>query len=159
MDCGCSERISVPLRKDLFLLFSCSYSLWLHRLQHARLPCPSLSPGVCSDSCPLSGRRCPTISSSIPFSFCLQSFPASQSFQSLDSASSGQSVGASASESVPPMCIQGRFPLGLSGLISLLSRGILRVFVSNTVWKYQFFSVQFSLWSNSHIHTWLLEKP
>ena len=100
-----------------------------------------------------------TISSSVtPFSSCLQSFPASGSFRvSLLFASGGQSIGASAS--VLPMNIQDRFPLGLTGLISLLSKGLSRVFSSTTVWKHQFFSAQPSLWSNSHIHTWLLEKP
>ena len=95
-----------------------------------------------------------------PFSFCPQSFPVSGSFQ-MDEffASSGQSIGASASASVLPMTIQGWFPLGLTGLISLLSKGLSRVFSSTTVWKHQFFSAQLSLWSNSHIHTWLLGKP
>ena len=80
-------------------------------------------------------------------------FPVSQFF-----AWDGQSIGASASASVPPMNIQGWFPLGLMHLISLLSKGLSRVFFSTTVWKHQFFSVQPSSWSNSHIHTWLLEK-
>ena len=71
----------------------------------------------------------------------------------------GQSTGASASVSVLPMNIQGRFPLGLTGWISLQSKGLSRVFSSTTIWKHQFFSAQPSLWSNSHIHTWLLEKP
>ena len=90
---------------------------------HTRLPCSSLSPGVCSNSCPLSQWRHPTISSSvIPFSVCPQSLPASVSFPvSQLFASGGQSIGASASASVLPMNIQGWFPLGLTGLISLLS--------------------------------------
>ena len=90
-----------------------SYSLWHHGMQHARLPCPSLSPRVCSNSCPL-GRWChPTISSSvIPFSSCPQSFPSSGSFPvSQFFTSGGQSIGASASASVFPMNIQGEFPL------------------------------------------------
>ena len=66
---------------------------------------------------------------------------------------------ASASTSVLPMYIQGWFPLGLTGLISPLSKGLSRVFSNTTVWKNQFFGIQASLWSNSHIHTWLLEKP
>ena len=133
--------------------------LWPHGLKHARLPCPLLSPGVCSNSCPL--RRCcyPTISSSVaPFSSCPQSFPASGSFPvSQLFISGGQSIGASAS--VLPMNIQGQFPLELNGLISLLSKGLSRVFFTTTVWKHQFFSAQPSVWSNSHIHTWLLKKP
>ena len=73
--------------------------------------------------------------------------------------SGGQSIGASVSVSVLPVNIQSWFPLGLTGLISLLSKGFLRVFSDTTVWKHQFFSTQSSLWSNSHVHTWLLEKP
>ena len=115
----------------LLLLFSSSVmsnSLQPHRLQHTRLPCPSPSPRVCSNSCPLSWRCHPTFSSSvIPFS-CLQSFPALGSFpMSQLFASGGQSIGASASASVFPMNIQGLFPLGLTGLISLLSKGLSRV--------------------------------
>ena len=95
-----------------------------------------------------------------PLSSCLQSFPASGSFpMSQLSASSGQSVKASASASVLPMNIQCWFPLGLTILISLLSKRLSRVFSNTTAQKHQFFIVQPSLWSNSHIHTWLLEKP
>ena len=95
-----------------------------------------------------------------PFSLWLNSFAASGSFPlSWLFTSGGQSVGASASASVLPMNIQGWFPLGLTGLISLLSRGLSRVFSSTTIQKHQFFSVQLSLWSSSHIHTWLEEKP
>ena len=133
-----------------------SDSLWPHRLQHARLPCPSLSPGVCSNSC-LSSQWChPTISYSvIPFSSCLQSFLASESFlMNQFFASGGQSIGASAS--ILLVNIQDWFPLGLTGLISLQSKALLEVFSSTTNWKHQFFSTQPSLWSNSHIHTWLL---
>ena len=102
-----------------------SDSWWSHRLQHARLPCPSPSPGICSDSCPLSWWCHPTISSSvIPFSFCFQSFPASGSFPvSLLFVSGGQSIAASASALVLPMYIQGWFPLGSAALISLLYKG------------------------------------
>ena len=97
-------------------------------------------------------------SSVTPFSSCPQSIPASGSFPvSRLFASGGQNIVASAS--VLPMNIQGWFHLGLIGLIFLLSSGISRVFASTTIWKHQFFSVQSSLWSNSHIHTWLLEKP
>ena len=126
-------------------------------LQHARLPCPSPSPGACSNSCPLSQwcQWChPTILSSVvPFSSCLQSFLASGSFpMSQLSASGSQRIGASGSTSVLPESIQGWFPLGLMGLISLLSKGLLRVFSRITILKHQFFGAQSSLWSNSHIH-------
>ena len=102
----------------------------------------------------------PTISSSvIPFSSCPQSFPASGPFQmSQLFTSGGQSIGVSASTSVLPMNTQDWFPLGWTGWISLQSKGLSRVFSNNTVQKHQFFSTQLSLWSNSHIHTWLLEK-
>ena len=125
-----------------------------HGLQHARLPCPSPTPGAYSNSCPLSQWCHPTISASvIPFS-C----PASGSFLvSQFFASGGQSIRASAS--VLPMNIQGWFPLGWTGLISLLSKGLSRVFSNTTVQKHQFFGAQSSLWLNSHICTWLLEKP
>ena len=129
-----------------------SNSLWPHGLQHARLPCLWPSPGACLNSCPLSQWCHPTISSSvIPFSSCFQSFPASGSFQRRLFASGGQIIGASASALVPPMNIQDWFPLGLTCLISLLSKGLVRVFSSTTIQKQQFFS--------SHIHTWWLEKP
>ena len=146
------------------LLFSNSVmsdSLWPHWLQHTRSPCPSLNPRVYSNSCPLNHWYHLTISSSvIPFSSCLQSFPASGSFpMSWFFTSGSQSVGASASASVLPMNIQDWFPLGLTGLITLQSKGFSRVFSNTTVQKHQFFSAQPSLWSNSHIHTWLLEKP
>ena len=116
-------------------------SLWPHGLQHARPPCSSPTPGVYSNSCPLSQWCHPTISSSaIPFS-CLQSFPASESFQMIQLfTSGGQSIGASASAPVPPVNIQVWFPLRLTGLISFLSKGLSRVFSSTTVWKHQFFS-------------------
>ena len=130
-------------------------------LQHTRLPCPSPSPRACSNSCLLSQWYHPTISSSvIPFSSCPQSFQASGSFPaSRLFASGGQSIQASVSASVFPTNIHGCFPLGLTGLIYLESKGLSRVFSSTTVQKHQFFSTQPSLWSNSHIHTWLLEKP
>ena len=137
-----------------------SDSLWPHGLQHARLPCSSPSPRACWNSCPLS-QWCPlTISSSVnPFFSCLQSFPASGSFPvSQLIASGGQSIRASASASVLPMNVQGWFPLGLTGSISLLLKGLSRVFSSTTVWKHKFFDTWPSLWSNSDIHTWLLEK-
>ena len=145
------------------LLFSCSVvsnSMRPQGLQHTRLPCPSLSPRICSNSCPLSQWCHPTISSSVAsFSFCLQSFPASGSFQmSQFFASGGQMIGASALASVLLKNIQDWFPLGLTGFISLLSKGLSRVFSSITIRKHQFFSDQPSLWSNSHICTWLPEN-
>ena len=118
-----------------------------HGLQHYRLPCPSLSPRVCADSCPLS-RWCylTTLSSAAPFSSCPQSFTASGSFpMSQLFASGGQSIGASASTSVLPMNIQDWFPLGWTDWISLLSKGLSRVFSNTTVQKHQFFSAQLSL--------------
>ena len=137
-----------------------SNSLQSNGLQHASLPCPSPTPRACSNSCPSSWWCHPNISSSVvPFSPCLQSFPASGSFPvSHFFASGGQSIGASASASVLPMNIQGWFPLGLTGLISLQSKGLSRVFSNTTVQKHQFFGAQLSLWSNSLIHTWLLEN-
>ena len=133
----------------LFSRFSCSVvsdSLRPHGLQHAWLPCPSPTPGACSNSCPSSKWCHPTISSSvIPFSSCLQSFPASGSFLvSQFFTSGGQSIGASASASVLPMNIQNWFPLGLTCLI-LQFKGLSRVFSNTTVQKHQFFSVQLSL--------------
>ena len=121
-------------------------SLRPHRLQHARLPCPSPTPGVYSESCPLSQRWHPTISSSvIPFS-CLQSFPASGSFQmSQFFASGGQRFGASASTAVLPMNIHDWSPLGWTGWISLQSKRLSRVLSNATVQKHQFFSTQLSL--------------
>ena len=135
-----------------------SDSLRPHGLQHARLPCPSPSPKVCSNSCSLNRWCYPIISYSVvPFSSCPQSFPASESFpMSRLFTSGGQSIEALAS--VLPMNIQGWFPLGLTGLISLPSKGLSRVFSSTTVQKHQFFGAQASLWSNSHICTWLLEN-
>ena len=134
-----------------------SDSLQPYRLQHAKLFCTPLSPRVCSDSGPLSWWCYLTISSSAAvFFFCLHSFLASGSFpMSWLFASTGQSIGASASESVN---IQDWFPLGLTGLISLLSKELSSVFSGTTIWNYQFFRAQHSLWSNSYICTWLLEK-
>ena len=137
-----------------------SDSLRLHEPQHSRPPCPSPTPGALSNSCPLSQWCHPTISSSVvPFSSCPQSFSASGSFQmSQLFASGGQSIGVSASASVLPMNTQDRSPLGWTGWISLQSKGLSRVFSNTTVQKYQFFCTQVSLWSNSHIHAWLLGK-
>ena len=137
-----------------------SNSLRPHGLQLSRLPCPSPTPRAYSNWC-LSCWWChPTISSSvILFSFHLQSFPASGSFQTSHFfASGGQSIGVSASASILPMNTQDWFPLGLTGWLSLQSKRLSRVCSSITIWKNQFFSAQPSLWPNSHIHIWLLEK-
>ena len=140
-----------------------SSSLCLHGMQHARLPCPSPTPRVYSNSCPLSQWCHPTISSSVvPFSSCLQSFPASGSFQMGQLFSghltSGQNIGVSASASGLAMNIQDWSPLGWTGWISWQSKGLSRVFSNTTVQKHQFFVPQLSSQSNSHIHTWPLEK-
>ena len=137
-----------------------SDSLRPHELQHSRPPCPSPTPRVYPHSCPSSQWCHPAISSSvIPFSSCPQSLPAPGSFpMSQLFASGGQSIGASAPASVLPVNIQGWFSLGLTSLI-LLSKDLSRVFSSTRIWKHQFISIQPSLWSNSHIRTWLLEKP
>ena len=132
-------------------------SLWPHEPQHARPPCPSPTPGVNPNPCPLNQWCHPTISSPvIPFSSCPQSFPASGSFQmSQVSASRGQSIGVSASTSGLPMNIQDWSPLRWTGWISLQSNkeGLSRLFSNTTVQKHQFFSAQLSLYSNSHLHT------
>ena len=124
-----------------------SDSLQPHETQHARAPCPSPSPGIYPNSCPLSRWCHPAISSSVvPFSSCPQSFPASESFpMSQLSASGGQSTGVSASTSVLPMNTQGWSPLEQTGWISLQSKGLSRVFSNTTVQKHQFFSAQLSL--------------
>ena len=141
-----------------------SNSLRPHGLQHARLPCPSPTPGVYPDSCPLSRWFHPTISSSvIPLSSCPRSLPASESFpMSQESplfAWGGQSTGVSALASFLPKKSQGWSPLEWTGCISLQSKGLSRVFSNTTVQKHQFFGTQLSSQSNSHIHTWPLEKP
>ena len=152
------------LNLKLSVQFSCSVvsdSLWPHEPQHARPPCPSPTLGVYPNPCPLSQWCHPTISSSVsPFSFHLQSFPASGSFQMNQFLTlGGQSIGVSASASVLPMNIQDWFPLEWTGWISLQSKGLSRVFSHTTVQKHQFFSAQLSSQSNFHIHTWPLEKP
>ena len=124
------------------------------------LPCSSLSPGICSDSCPWSWWCYLSISSSSGPFFCPQSVPASRSFPvSQLFASGGQSIGALASSSVLPMNNQDLFPLGLTGLNPLQSKGLSRIFSSTTVQKHQLFSSQPCLWFISHIHAGLLEKP
>ena len=130
--------------------FSCSVvsdSLRPHGLQCARLPCPSPTPRTYSNSCPLSWWCHPTtLSSVVPFPSHLQSFPGSGFFpMSQFYASGGQNIGVSAIASVLPMNIQDWFPLGWTGWISLLSKGLSRVFSNTTVQKHQFFGAQFSL--------------
>ena len=135
-----------------------SDSLWPHELQHARPPGPSSTPRVYSNHV----HWChPAISSSVvPFSSCPQSHPASGSFpMSQLFPSGGQSIGVSASASVLPMNTQDLSPLGWTGSISLQSKGLSRVFSNTTVQKHQFYSTHLSSQSNSHIHTWPLEKP
>ena len=132
-----------------------------HELQHARPPCPSPTPRVHSNSCPSSWWCHPAISSSvIPFSSCPQSLPASESFpMSQHFTWGGQSTGVSALASVLPMNTQDWSPLEWTGWISLQSKGLSRVFSNTTDQKHQFFGAQLSSQPNSHIHTWLLEKP
>ena len=136
-------------------------SFQTHGLQHARLPCPSPTPGVYSNSCTLSQCCHPTISSTVlPFCSHLQFFPPSGSFQMNQFfLSGGQSIGVSATASVLPVNIQGWFPLEWTGSISLQSKGLSRGFYNTTVQKHEFFSAHLSLESKSHIHTWPLEKP
>ena len=137
-----------------------SDSLWSRGLQHARLPCPSPTPRVYSNSCPSRQWCHPTISSSVILFSHPQSFPASGSFQmSQFFTSGGQSIGVSASASVLSVKIQDWFPLGLTGFISLLSKRLSSVFSSTTIWKHQFFSAQPPLWSSSPFHTWTLDQP
>ena len=148
----CSVQLSRSVVSD---------SLWSRGLQDARLPCPSPTPRACSNSCPLSRWCHQTISSSvILFSSCLQFFPASGSFQmSQLFTSGGRSTGAWASVSVLSVNIQDWFPLGLTGLISLQSKGLSKIFPSTTIQKHQLFGAKLSLWCYSHIHKWLMEKP
>ena len=144
--------------------FSCSVvsdSLQPHKSQHARPPCPSPTPRVYPNSCPLSQWCHPAISSSVvPFSSCPQSFPASESFPMSQLFTwGGQSIGVSASVSVLPMNTQDWSSLGWTSWISLQSKGFSTVFSNTTVQKHQFFGAQLSSQSKSHIHTWPLEKP
>ena len=150
--------LSKKLSTKEFMLLNCAVGedSWESlELQHIRLPCPSQSPGACSNSCPLSQCCHPTISSIvIPFSFCLQSFPTSGSFlMSWLFASGGQSIGASVSASVLPVNIQGWFPLGLNGLISLQSKDSQESYLTP-----QFKSIkkaQPSLYPTLHIHLYI----
>ena len=153
-----SEMLAMDLTSVQFSRSVKPDSLWLRGLRHARLPSPLPVPRTCLNSCP-SSRWChPTISSSVvPFFSCLQSFPASGSWPMTQFfESGGQIIGASASAAVLPMNIQDSYLLGLTGLMSLQSKGLSRAFSNTTVQKHQFLSAQLSLWSNSHIHTWLL---
>ena len=144
--------------------FSCSVvsnSLWPHGLQHARPPCPSPTPRVYSNSCPLSQWYHPTISPSVvPLLLLPSIFPSIRVFSNESLFTwGGQSIGVSASISVLPMDSQDWSLLGWTGWISLQSKGLSRVFSNTTVQKHQFFSTQLSSQSNSHIHPWPQEKP
>ena len=144
--------------------FSCSVvsnPLWPHELQHTRPPCPSPTPGVHSDSRPLSQWCHPAISSSVvPFSSCPQSLPASKSFPMSQLFTwGGQSTRVSALASFLPKNTQVRSPLEWTDWISLQSKGLSRVFSNTIVQKHQLFGAQLSSQSNSHIHTWQLEQP
>ena len=169
----CLQRIIISLILTLFssiipgiqlnsVQFSCSFvsdSLWSHELQHTRPPCLSPTPTVYSNLCPLSQWCHPTIPSSVfPFTSHHPSSPASGFFPMSQFSSDGQSIGVSASASVLSMNIQYWFPLGWPGWILLQSKGLSRVFFNTTVQKHQL-GAQPSLWSNSHIHTWPLERP
>ena len=143
---ACNSDELIQFSSVLFSYSAVSNSIQPHEPQHARPPCPSPTPRVHPNSCPLSQWCHPTISSSsIPFS-CPQSFPASGYFQmSQFFTSGGQRIGVSALASVLPMNIQDWFPLGWTGWISLQSKGLSRVFSKTTVQKHQFFGVQLSL--------------
>ena len=159
----CCFLVAAPPFCHLSVQFSRSVvsdSLQPHESQHNRPPCPSLTPGVHSDSCPPSQWCHPAISSSvIPFSYP-QSLPASESFPMSQLFTwGGQSIGVSALASCLPKKSQGWSPSEWTGWISLQSKGLSRVFSNTTVQKHRFFSAQLSSQSNSHIHTWPLEKP
>ena len=150
----------IQISFTFLLLFSHSVMsdcLQPHGLQHARLPCPSLSPGVCSNS--VGDAIQPSQPLSPPSPLALNLSQHQDLFQWVGSLHQVSKVLVSASTSVLPMYIQGWFPLRLTGLISLQSKGPSRVFSSTTIWKHQFFDTQPCLWFNSYIHTWLLEKP
>ena len=158
VEIGCLNLFSLSIQFSHSVM---SDSLRPHELQHAGPPCPSPSSEVHSNSCPLSQWYHPAILSSvIPFSSCPQSLPESESFpMSQLFAWGGQNIGVSALAWVLPMNTQDWSPLGCTGWISLQSKGLSRVFSNITVQKHQFFGTQLSSQSNSHIHTWLLEKP
>ena len=158
------EKSSTTIANTYSVQFSHSLmsdSLQPHESQHARPPCTSPTPGVYPNSCPSSQWYHPAISPSvIPFSSCPQSLPASGSLTMNQLFTwGGQNIGVSASASVPPMNTQDWSPSGWTGWISLQSKGLSRIFSNNTIQKHQFFCAQLSSQSNSHIHTWPLEKP
>ena len=144
------------------LLFSCSVmsnSLWPHCLQHARLPCPSLSPGACSNSCPSVGDA---VQPSQPLSSSPPALNLSKHHGLFQCVGSSHQVAKVLEFQLQHQSFQWIFrtdPLGWTGLISLMSKELSRISSSTTIQNYQFFDMQPSLWSNSHIHTWLLEKP
>ena len=158
------QRWKLRTTNKLSVQFSSSVvsnSLWPHESQHARPPCPSPTPGVHPNSC-ASSRWChPAISSSVvSFSSYPQSLPAPGSFPvSQLFASGGQSIGVSALASVLPRNTQDWSPLGWTGWISLQSKGLARVLSNTIVQKHKLFGAKLSSQSNSHIHTWPLEKP
>ena len=154
----------VGIHVSIFVVIQSLSSVWFFAALWTatrQAPCPSSSLGIRSNSHPLCRSCHPTASSSATsVSSCPQSFLASGSFPVSGLFTSGdQSIGASVSASVLPKSIQGLFPLGLTGLISVLPKELSRVVSSSMMLKHQFFSAQPSSWSNSHIHTWLLEKP
>ena len=148
---------------EVLLLFSHSVvsdSMWPHGLQHTRLPGPSLSPRIAQTHVHVWMMPSSHLLLCHPLLLLLSILPSIRVFSmSQFFTSGGQSFGVSASASVLPMNIQDWFPLGWTGWISLQSKGLSRVFSNTTVQKHQFFGTQLSLWSNSHNHTWLLEKP
>ena len=151
-----NRRVSVQFSRSVM-----SNSLRPHELQHTRPPCSSPTPGIHSDSCPLSRWCHPAISSSVvPISSCPNSLPASESFpMSQIYARGGQSTGVTALASFLPKNTQGWSPSEWTGWISLQSKGLSRVFSNTTVQKHQFLGTLPSSQSNSHIHTWPQEKP
>ena len=165
--------VSVPKTNLHQPSFNCAYSVQFssvaescptlrsHESQHTRPPCPSPTPRAYPNSCPLNQWCHPTISSSVvPFDSCPQSLPASGSFpMSQHFTWGGQGIGVSGSASVLPVNTQDWSPLGWTGWISLQSKRFSRLFSNTTVQKHQFFGAQLSSPSNSHIHTWPLEKP
>ena len=155
------KQKSILIRSDQISSSVVSDSLWPHESQHTRPPCPSPTPGVHSDSCPSSQWCHPAISSSVvAFSSFPRPLPASESFPMRQLfAWGGQSTGVSALASFLPKKSQGWSPLERTGWISLQSKGLSRVFSNTTVQKHQFFGAHPTSQSNSHIHTWLLEKP
>ena len=165
----CSKNQASSVLFQLRLFSSVQFSsvaescpiLQSHESKHTRPPCPSPTPRAYPNSCPLNRWCHPTISSSVvPFDSCPQSLPASGSFpMSRHFTWGGQSIGVSASASVLPVNTQDWSPLGWTGWISLQSKGLSRVFSNTIVQKHQFFAAQLSSPSNSHIHTWPLEKP